>query len=57
VHGLQIDFWRDSTGRPHLRVLDQLRLPFETVFVDVRGVDDAWGMIRKMGVRGAPVSA
>ena len=54
---VQIEFTRDPDGHPRLRVLDQLRLPFETVYVDVRGVDDAWEVVRSMRVRGAPVSA
>ncbi|KAL2919697.1 S-methyl-5-thioribose-1-phosphate isomerase [Polyrhizophydium stewartii] len=43
--------------RGHLEVLDQLLLPFETVYEVVRGVDDGHMVIRTMKVRGAPAIA
>jgi methylthioribose-1-phosphate isomerase len=36
-------------------VLDQLKIPFETVYVEVKTVQDGWKMINTMQVRGAPV--
>lgn len=44
-------------ARGSLQVLDQLLLPNETLYIDVTGVDDAWSVIRKMQVRGAPLIA
>jgi len=38
----------------HLRLLDQRRLPFETVFVDCRNAADVAQAIRDLVVRGAP---
>lgn len=46
---------RYSRGR--LEILDQLRLPHEEVFVDIRTVQDAWDAIHSMQVRGAPAIA
>jgi S-methyl-5-thioribose-1-phosphate isomerase len=40
-----------------LRVLDQLLLPAQTVYVDVTNVTDAWNVIHKMQIRGAPLIA
>src|SRR5690606_31459196 len=44
------------TGGPagHLRLLDQTRLPRETVWLDCERVDDVWWAIKKLSVRGAP---
>lgn len=44
-------------SRGSLEVLDQLLLPTEKVFVAVQTVQDAWGVIRSMQVRGAPLIA
>ena len=44
-------------SRGKLEILDQLRLPHEEVFVDVRTVQDAWDAIHSMQVRGAPAIA
>ncbi|XP_058078807.1 methylthioribose-1-phosphate isomerase [Magnolia sinica] len=43
--------------RGSLRLLDQRRLPLETVYLDVRDVKDGWNAIRDMVVRGAPAIA
>ena len=38
----------------HLVLLDQTRLPVECTTIDCRTVDDVWGAIRRLSVRGAP---
>ncbi len=38
----------------HLLLLDQTRLPAETVYLECRAVDDVWRAIRQLSVRGAP---
>jgi methylthioribose-1-phosphate isomerase len=38
----------------HLRLLDQTRLPTETVYLDCRTVEDVWQAIKQLSVRGAP---
>jgi len=38
----------------HLRLLDQTRLPGETVYFECRTVEDVWQAIRRLSVRGAP---
>jgi methylthioribose-1-phosphate isomerase len=38
----------------HLVVLDQTRLPSETVYLECRTVEDVWQAIRRLSVRGAP---
>ncbi|KPA81564.1 putative Translation initiation factor 2 subunit [Leptomonas pyrrhocoris] len=40
-----------------LRLLDQRKLPLETVFDDVLTVEDIWTAIKEMRVRGAPAIA
>lgn len=40
-----------------LRLLDQRKLPLETVFDDVLTVEDIWSAIKEMRVRGAPAIA
>lgn len=40
-----------------LEILDQLRLPHELVYVDVKDPQDAWDSIKSMQVRGAPAIA
>jgi methylthioribose-1-phosphate isomerase len=42
----------DSNG--HLRLLDQTRLPSETVYLDCRTAEDVWHAIKRLSVRGAP---
>lgn len=44
-------------SRGKLEILNQLRLPHEEVFVDIRTVQDAWDAIHSMQVRGAPAIA
>jgi 5-methylthioribose kinase len=43
--------------RGSLFVLDQLKIPHESVFIEVKDVNDAWSVIRLMQVRGAPLIA
>ncbi|KAK3040344.1 hypothetical protein RJ639_026749 [Escallonia herrerae] len=43
--------------RGSLQLLDQRRLPLETVYLDIKGATDGWGAIRDMVVRGAPAIA
>jgi methylthioribose-1-phosphate isomerase len=38
----------------HLVLLDQTRLPAETVYLECRAVEDVWHAIRSLSVRGAP---
>jgi methylthioribose-1-phosphate isomerase len=38
----------------HLRLLDQTRLPADTVYLECRTVEDVWQAIRQLAVRGAP---
>jgi methylthioribose-1-phosphate isomerase len=38
----------------HLVLLDQTRLPAETVYLDCRTVENIWNAIRRLSVRGAP---
>ncbi|KPI85601.1 putative Translation initiation factor 2 subunit [Leptomonas seymouri] len=40
-----------------LRLLDQRKLPLETVFDDIITVEDIWNAIKEMRVRGAPAIA
>ncbi|GAB2224999.1 hypothetical protein Droror1_Dr00005781 [Drosera rotundifolia] len=43
--------------RGSLRLLDQRKLPLETVYVEIRSSEDGWNAIRDMVVRGAPAIA
>src|SRR5215210_1853304 len=45
--------WQGGTDG-HLVVLDQTRLPSETVYLDCRTVEDVWHAIKRLSVRGAP---
>src|SRR5690242_12778451 len=38
----------------HLVLLDQTRLPAETVFLECRRVEEVWQAIKRLSVRGAP---
>jgi methylthioribose-1-phosphate isomerase len=38
----------------HLRLLDQTRLPAETVYLECRTAEDVWHAIKRLSVRGAP---
>jgi hypothetical protein len=40
---------------PKLSVLDQLLLPSQKKYLDIRSVEDAWTVIRSMQIRGACV--
>ena len=44
-------------SRGKLQLLDQLKLPTETVFMDVPDCDVCWTAIKDMNVRGAPAIA
>ncbi|PBJ74984.1 translation initiation factor 2 subunit [Trypanosoma cruzi cruzi] len=44
-------------ARGTLRLLDQRKLPLETVFDEILTVDDIWTAIKEMRVRGAPAIA
>ncbi|XP_043708102.1 methylthioribose-1-phosphate isomerase-like [Telopea speciosissima] len=43
--------------RGSLRLLDQRKLPLETIYLDIRDATDGWSAIRDMVVRGAPAIA
>lgn len=43
--------------RGSFSVLDQLKIPHESVFIDVTNVEETWKVIRLMQVRGAPLIA
>ncbi|KAK8515449.1 hypothetical protein V6N13_139572 [Hibiscus sabdariffa] len=43
--------------RGSLQLLDQRKLPLETVYLDIQGSIDGWNAIRDMVVRGAPAIA
>src|SRR3954470_11432280 len=47
-----VEWIGDSSG--YLRLLDQTRLPSETVYVDCRTAEDVWHAIKRLSVRGAP---
>ncbi|CAF2035690.1 unnamed protein product [Rotaria magnacalcarata] len=40
-----------------LSILDQLKLPDETVYISINTADDAWKAIHTMSIRGAPIIA
>lgn len=44
-------------SRGSLQVLDQLKLPHEKEYVDVPDAEAAWGVVKSMQVRGAPLIA
>lgn len=44
-------------SRGSLKVLDQLKLPHEVVYIELKDSTDAWKVIRSMQVRGAPLIA
>ena len=44
-------------SRGSLQILDQLKLPYEEIYRDIRTVQDAWEAIHSMQVRGAPAIA
>src|SRR4051812_2158736 len=45
--------WSGGTDG-HLILLDQTRLPAETVFLPCRRAEDVWQAIKRLSVRGAP---
>ena len=47
-----IEWIGDAGG--FLRLLDQTRLPAETVYLECRSVEEVWQAIRRLSVRGAP---
>src|SRR3972149_8625219 len=52
-HSFQTIEWIDQT-EGLLRLLDQTRLPAETVYLECRTVEEVWHAIRRLSVRGAP---
>ncbi|KAL9605130.1 MAG: hypothetical protein Q9219_000064 [cf. Caloplaca sp. 3 TL-2023] len=44
-------------SRGHLEILDQLRLPHEEIYIEIKHSKDAWHAIHSMQVRGAPAIA
>jgi methylthioribose-1-phosphate isomerase len=44
----------DGREDGHLVLLDQTRLPAETIYLDCRTVEDVWQAIKRLSVRGAP---
>ena len=44
-------------SRGSLQILDQLRLPHEEIYINIRVIQDAWDAIYNMQVRGAPAIA
>lgn len=44
----------DATGPGHIRMIDQTRLPADTVVLDIHTVADLVGAIGRLSVRGAP---
>ncbi len=43
-------YWQDDK----VILLDQTRLPLETVFVEIESMEEMWGAIKRLVVRGAP---
>lgn len=43
--------------RGDLQIIDQLQLPHSSVYIQIKGVQDAWAAIKRMQVRGAPAIA
>lgn len=54
---LQSLIYRHDGARHTLRVLDQLKLPHETVYIDIPSVSQAFAVIKSMQIRGACVSS
>lgn len=40
-----------------LEIIDQLKLPFETSYIELNSIQDCWDSINQMKVRGAPAIA
>jgi len=49
--------YNNDGGKPCLSVLDQLLIPKEKVYLPIPDVQAAWGVIRSMQIRGAPLIA
>lgn len=49
--------YENKDGVLKLSVLDQLLVPQQKVYVDVHTAEEAWGVIRDMRIRGAPLIA
>lgn len=56
LQSLQYSNDKEKDG-PKLSVLDQLLVPKEKVYIDITNVEAAWGVIRSMQIRGAPLIA
>ncbi len=46
--------WVGDAASGHLRLLDQTRLPGETVYLECKDVQSVWDAIKRLSVRGAP---
>ncbi|MBS3734928.1 MAG: S-methyl-5-thioribose-1-phosphate isomerase [Phycisphaerae bacterium] len=46
--------WVGDATRGHLRLLDQTKLPAETVYLDCHDAEALWNAVRRLAVRGAP---
>ncbi|KAL0337215.1 UNVERIFIED_CONTAM: Methylthioribose-1-phosphate isomerase [Sesamum calycinum] len=59
VNGVELDKSLQSIrySRGSLQLLDQRKLPLETVYLDIRDSKDGWVAIKEMVVRGAPAIA
>ncbi|XP_021750206.1 methylthioribose-1-phosphate isomerase-like [Chenopodium quinoa] len=53
IHALQSICYK----RGSLQLLDQRKLPLETVYLDIKNASDGWFAIKEMVVRGAPAIA
>ena len=47
--------WADSNNRESVKIIDQLKLPFEFSIKTLKSYSDAYDAIQKMVVRGAPL--
>ncbi|GLT98801.1 hypothetical protein SLE2022_162810 [Rubroshorea leprosula] len=58
-NGVQVDNTLQSIcyNRGSLKLLDQRKLPLETIYLDIQDATDGWNAIRDMVVRGAPAIA
>ena len=51
--GIHTLYWKDGADA-HLVLLDQTRLPAETVYLECRTAEEVWQAIKRLSVRGAP---
>jgi eIF-2B alpha/beta/delta-like uncharacterized protein len=57
-NNLQSIIYSNTGGsNPKLKVLDQLLVPHQKVYIDIPNVEAAWTVIRTMQIRGAPLIA